>query len=38
MPPTAIVRAYNPNAGTDNPGLVLGTDIAWNTIIDPDGS
>ena len=37
-PPSAKIAKYDPNAGKDNPPLGLGTDVAWNTLIDPDGS
>jgi len=37
-PAGATIANYNPNSGQDNPPFPMGTDLAWNTIIDPDGS
>jgi len=37
-PAGATIANYNPNSGQDNPLFLMGTDLAWNTIIDPDGS
>jgi len=37
-PASATIANYNPNSGQDNPPIFMDTNLAWNNIIDPDGS
>lgn len=37
-PPSAVVRPYDVRGGVDAPVVGMDTDLAWTTLIDPDGS
>ena len=37
-PPSAVVSPYDVRGGTDAAVVGLDTDLAWTTLIDPDGS